>query len=324
MQQPQQQLLTRRRYTVFCIHCTFSGEGAKSTKLRARRIYVAIIAVPALYIMFCTSSVLLAFSSQFLFCAALIFESSSTIFANGFISGASINAAKNLILHPIETVKTRLDVGESAGLFRDLYAGIVPGLVGGVPAAALFFGTKDLCRQTLRNIGLSPSVSTLLAVMLAQFPYWLIRNPSEVLKTRRRTTGSATITLPLTANQIKDLYSGLTNNLLYALPSDWLKFLFYEFFSTQLFHVEEGAVISAQIAITCGALAALVAETICTPLDVARNRIMAIDDASRQAKVSILSSEFPFLHLTRFCEEESSGGPAEAVEERKSRIDLCW
>ena len=30
-------------------------------------------------------------------------------------------------------------------------------------------------------------------------------------------------------NNFRDLYSGIGTNLMYALPSDWLKFLSYEF-----------------------------------------------------------------------------------------------
>jgi solute carrier family 25 (mitochondrial S-adenosylmethionine transporter), member 26 len=217
------------------------------------------------------------------------------ILINGLISGAAINAAKNLILHPIETVKTRLDTGERemSALVADVYSGIVPALVGGVPAAAVFFGAKDLIRDSLRHAGVSPGPATILSVTLASFPYWALRNPSEVIKTRLRTgaAASASFTDIVFQGQISDLYSGLTSNLLYSLPSDWLKFIFYEYFSGALFGLQEGQSVDGFAAIICGSLGALVAETLCTPLDVARTRIMCMSKEPEllQSTINVLA-----------------------------------
>ena len=38
-------------------------------------------------------------------------------------------------------------------------------------------------------------------------------------------------------NNFRDLYSGILTNLMYALPSDWLKFLSYEFISKYFFGI---------------------------------------------------------------------------------------
>eukprot|EP01041_Mallomonas_annulata_P011794 gene11794-24710_t len=208
-----------------------------------------------------------------------------SIFINGFICGAVINAAKNLILHPIETLKTRLDTGMKGNIFADVYSGIVPALIGGIPAAAVFFGTKDLFRSIFRQYSfIDPKFATILAVTLAQFPYWLLRNPSEVIKTRLRTTSTENSTSTssslqdiLQRNTITDYYTGLIPNLLYALPSDWLKFIAYDLISYSLFNIHESESVTVIQALICGALASLVAETICTPLDVVRTRIMCVD-----------------------------------------------
>jgi solute carrier family 25 S-adenosylmethionine transporter 26 len=138
-------------------------------------------------------------------------------------------------------------------------------------------GTKDEFRHILRGAGIDPAAATLLAVAAAQVPYWIVRNPSEVLKTRMRTasTASSSFVDILRSGGAKDLYSGLSLNLLYALPSDWLKFFAYDFIATYIYHMSEGQAIDATTSIVCGGAAALFAETLCTPLDVARNRIMS-------------------------------------------------
>jgi hypothetical protein len=69
------------------------------------------------------SSILIADSS-------LLNGFDKSVLINGMISGAAINAAKNIILHPIETVKARLDTGAKTGLFNDAYSGIVPAMAG--------------------------------------------------------------------------------------------------------------------------------------------------------------------------------------------------
>jgi Mitochondrial carrier protein len=112
---------------------------------------------------------------------------------NGLISGASTRVAKELVLHPIDTVRARLQrppnseevLAYQEGLFDNLYDGLLPALVGGVPAGALFFGVKDFTKKKLRNMGLGKQESTVLSVMVTNIPYWVVRTPSEVLKTRR-------------------------------------------------------------------------------------------------------------------------------------------
>ena len=200
----------------------------------------------------------------------------SSVFINGFVSGAAINAAKNIILGPLETAKSRLDMGAKEISLDGLYDGIIPAMVGGVPAAAIFFGTKDVFRDVLRHLNIAPGPATILAVTMAQIPYWLLRNPSEVIKTRVRTGAKASMLDSVMKGEISDLYSGLTVNLLYAMPSDWLKFVFYEYFASTLFGLQEGATVNGFAAIVCGSLGALVAETVATPLDVARTRIMCL------------------------------------------------
>ena len=43
-----------------------------------------------------------------------------------------------------------------------------------------------------------------------------------------------------TFDKVTDLYSGFRTNLLYALPSDWLKFLSYEMITKTFFGISVG------------------------------------------------------------------------------------
>jgi solute carrier family 25 (mitochondrial S-adenosylmethionine transporter), member 26 len=163
---------------------------------------------------------------------------------NSFISGASTRVAKELVLHPIDTVRARLQrvpdsTGENVsqdGLFDNLYDGLLPALVGGVPAGALFFGIKDFSKQKLRKLGLGKAESTVLSVMVTNIPYWVVRTPSEVLKTKRQIrydNGSSINEIMDTMIEqeggvrqaIQSAYGSYASNFAYALPADIVKFI---------------------------------------------------------------------------------------------------
>ena len=71
-------------------------------------------------------------------------------------------------------MKTRLDTGakKDLNLFNNVYAGIIPALLGGVPAAAVFFGTKDLFRNIFRYVRTFDSKS----IDQYQFPFLISNN----------------------------------------------------------------------------------------------------------------------------------------------------
>ena len=143
--------------------------------------------------------------------------------------------------------------------------------------SSLGYGTSHNSTQNSSNTKYHYLCTISQAVTFAQIPYWILRNPSEVIKTRLRTKLKSTIKLevgienhaknknsgninPVSAevdnirnaeqkmkkdrrliSVFQDLYTGFSTNLLYALPSDWLKFLAYEFISQHIFGIDIGA-----------------------------------------------------------------------------------
>lgn len=99
----------------------------------------------------------------------------------------------------------------------------------------MFFGVKDyvktLCRR--EEFGLSKSQATIVAVIVANVFYWIIRNPGEVLKTRQQTETVTNTSTSVTGSSdaatgpinLSDLYTGYSSNIAYALPADIIKFL---------------------------------------------------------------------------------------------------
>jgi solute carrier family 25 S-adenosylmethionine transporter 26 len=176
-------------------------------------------------------------------------------FISGLVSGAVSRASKEIILHPIDTVRARLQTSPdlsllpkrvladsdevtvtNENLFDDLYSGLTPALIGGIPAGALFFGVKDYTKKKFRKMGLGKAEATLLSVLMANFPYWVVRTPSEVLKTRQQTDNSEDATSMMAmirsdlaqkglANATSSIYDSYIPNIAYAFPADAVKFL---------------------------------------------------------------------------------------------------
>lgn len=57
-------------------------------------------------------------------------------------------------------------------------------MAGGIPAGAAFFSVKDYSKKKLRKMGMGKFESTVLSVTAANTLYWIVRTPSEVIKTR--------------------------------------------------------------------------------------------------------------------------------------------
>eukprot|EP00624_Nannochloropsis_granulata_P000986 evm.model.NODE_14381_length_13028_cov_28.153055.3 len=215
-------------------------------------------------------------------------------FISGLAGGAASRASKELLLHPIDTWKTRLQYAkgeeEPAELFRNLYDGVWPALVVGTPAGAAFFATKDVLKGLAKTTFGSEyrGLTTIGAVFVANFPYWLIRNPAEVLKTQQQTglidSSTAGVIKAVKEGGLGGLYRGYASNIAYAFPTDAIKFVVYEAlqnqFTRKLNPLESSAL---------GSAASSVAQLMSTPLDVVRTRIMTECEAAGEAGVSSAS-----------------------------------
>jgi len=223
------------------------------------------------------------------------------------VSGSAVSTVKTLVKYPLDTATVRLQmpntiysVSNLPELFAGSFDGIVAPLVSNIPAGAVFFSVKDAAKSLLKSnaAGLPKFALTSLAVAAALPPYWVIRNPSEVIKTRLQvgaegyTDGMsaidafelATSQSNSTSDALDELYSGYTENVLYGFPADIIKFVAYDYLTggkgKKGVPPLEGAV--------KGALATGIAQLITTPLDVVRNRIMAESTDDDDANQSYL------------------------------------
>jgi solute carrier family 25 (mitochondrial S-adenosylmethionine transporter), member 26 len=240
---------------------------------------------------------------------------------SGFAAGAALTLTKTVVKYPLDTATVRLQMPNTAysirnlpALFSDAYVGITVPLVTNVPAGAVFFAVKDAVKTSLTDSTQCNSLTkTLVSVAVAQIPYWLLRNPTEVVKTRQQagqakynatsvggilqayqqvridaleqrghnTSTSEGVLLPPPLgfqNGAWDAYyTGYWENVAYAYPADVVKFACYEWLSQGRAHLPPAT------GALYGALATAVAQCVTTPLDVIRNRVMASERTSAVA-----------------------------------------
>lgn len=114
----------------------------------------------------------------------------------------------------------------NADLFTGLFDGIGSSLIGGIPATSVFFACKDFTMDLLKSYPtVSLPLATGISVCLANIPYWIVRTPSEVAKTRLQLKLSKFNSNISLREKIKNYYRGFLPNVWYSLPSDLLKFV---------------------------------------------------------------------------------------------------
>lgn len=243
---------------------------------------------------------------------------------SGFVSGSLVSTTKTLVKYPLDTATVRLQMPNTQyaiknipALFSGSFDGITAPLVSNIPAGAVFFAVKDATKSLLKNSGLElPKWAlTTLAVGAAQPLYWLLRNPSEVIKTRLQVgadgyydgmSAADAFQLALsnrgtnsTMDGLGELYQGYIENILYAFPADIIKFVVYDSLTggkgKQNVSPVDGAVY--------GAFSTAISQFTTTPLDVVRNRIMAeVSDVS-----DTNDSLSYFGRMTQIVKDEGAG-----------------
>lgn len=114
-----------------------------------------------------------------------------------------------------------------------MFNGVLPALISGTPASAVFFGVKDYVKfEMMSSYHWDKEFSTIIAVAVASIPYWIIRNPGEIIKTRDQLSLKSDVQQQAdypTLKNVGSFYVGFWFNVLYSLPADVIKFLACKF-----------------------------------------------------------------------------------------------
>ncbi|XP_054831646.1 S-adenosylmethionine mitochondrial carrier protein [Eublepharis macularius] len=211
-------------------------------------------------------------------------------------AGGLAGMCVDLILFPLDTVKTRLQSPQGfkkAGGFHGIYAGVPSAAVGSFPNAAAFFVTYEYVKAVLHTDA-SPCLAPLTHMLAASFGEvvaCLIRVPSEVVKQRAQVSPSSS-TLRILSNTVCEegilgLYRGYKSTVLREIPFSLVQFPLWESLK-DLWSWKQGHVVDSWQSAVCGAFAGGFAAAVTTPLDVAKTRIMLAKAGSRNATGNVL------------------------------------
>ncbi|XP_055484383.1 S-adenosylmethionine mitochondrial carrier protein isoform X1 [Psammomys obesus] len=219
-------------------------------------------------------------------------------FTASLVAGGVAGVSVDLILFPLDTIKTRLQSPQGfskAGGFRGIYAGVPSTAIGSFPNAAAFFLTYEYVKYLLHTDSASHfrPLKHMLAASAGEVVACLIRVPSEVVKQRAQVSASSK-TLQIFYNilseeGIQGLYRGYKSTVLREIPFSLVQFPLWESLKA-LWSWRQGHVVDSWQSAVCGAFAGGFAAVITTPLDVAKTRIMLAKAGSSTAVGNVLSA----------------------------------
>ncbi|XP_051059381.1 S-adenosylmethionine mitochondrial carrier protein isoform X1 [Phodopus roborovskii] len=219
-------------------------------------------------------------------------------FTASLVAGGVAGASVDLILFPLDTIKTRLQSPQGfnkAGGFRGIYAGVPSIAVGSFPNAAMFFLTYEYVKCLLHTDSASHfrPVKHMLAASAGEVVACLIRVPSEVVKQRAQVSASSKtlqiFSTILNEEGIQGLYRGYKGTVLREIPFSLVQFPLWESLKA-LWSWQQGHMVDSWQSAVCGAFAGGFAAAVTTPLDVAKTRIMLAKAGSSTAVGNVLSA----------------------------------
>ncbi|XP_006160430.1 S-adenosylmethionine mitochondrial carrier protein isoform X5 [Tupaia chinensis] len=158
-------------------------------------------------------------------------------FAASLVAGGIAGVSVDLILFPLDTIKTRLQSPQGfikAGGFHGIYAGVPSAAIGSFPNAAAFFITYEYVKWFLHTGSSSymTPVKHMLAASAGEVVACLIRVPSEVVKQRAQVSASSR-TFQIFSNilgeeGIQGLYRGYKSTVLREIPFSLVQFPLWE------------------------------------------------------------------------------------------------
>mmetsp|Transcript_6296 Transcript_6296/g.24533 ORF Transcript_6296/g.24533 Transcript_6296/m.24533 type:complete len:290 (-) Transcript_6296:118-987(-) len=213
------------------------------------------------------------------------------------ISGGVAGTTVDVVLFPLDTIKTRLQAPEGfikSGGFKGLFRGVTAAAAGSAPGASLFFMSYEASKASLERRVENAPVAHMGAAMLGEIAACIVRVPTEIIKQRMQAnlfpTASAALGNVLNTEGVLGLWRGYFTTVAREIPFSLIQFPLYEKLkkvwaksrSDQQLHPYQSAL--------CGSAAGAVAAAVTTPLDVVKTRLMLGADRDGKAYSGLLDT----------------------------------
>ncbi|KAF2365555.1 Mitochondrial substrate/solute carrier [Trinorchestia longiramus] len=188
---------------------------------------------------------------------------SQSSYRTALLSGACAGFAADVLLYPLDTIKTRLQSKQgftASGGLRNIYAGLGPAALASAPGAALFFCSYEMVKWKL-----GPTLPThyqplvqMVAAGVGEMTACMVRVPTEIIKQRRQAQQHASAVhiarSTLRVEGPAGLYRGYFTTLAREIPFSIIQFPVWEGLKLAWAAQQQSPVEPWQAAV-CGALA---------------------------------------------------------------------
>lgn len=203
-------------------------------------------------------------------------------FACSLAAGGIAGTTADVVLFPLDTLKTRLQAPRgfrSAGGLAGVYRGLGSAALGSFPASALFFTTYE---ATSAAAGDGPAAH-MLAGVCGECVACLVRVPTENVKQKVQvgmySQGMRCARGILATAGWAGFYTGYGTTVLRDVPFAAIQFPIYEGLK-RAWSERNGVPVTTSQAALCGSAAGGIAGALITPLDVTKTRLMLGADAN--------------------------------------------
>ncbi|VEV59327.1 mitochondrial carrier protein, putative [Plasmodium vinckei vinckei] len=114
------------------------------------------------------------------------------------ITGALAGIVVDAILYPVDNLKTNIQAKNQVySIFeaRKLYNGIIPTLIGTIPASAFFYCFYEMSKKLIseNNPGISKSALYIASTSIAELTASIVRLPFEIIKQKMQVSSEASV-----------------------------------------------------------------------------------------------------------------------------------